>query len=190
MQNSCHPNTYPHWNHHCIKFSWLCKRIDLKLMPFILLDCPTTEEISVTDTAVKTESSWQLAIIIFVLLQIADGWQFGKMVSDMKAEVYHSSLICRKKFFLANIHWYFLNVYEDQTVGVSTIRWWILFQRWRHWHERQALSNMTINQWNEEHINQLNYINQANERWTTWLTFSCQCYKYSVRLRCVEISKK
>jgi len=50
----------------------------------------------------------------------------------------------RKKWHI-HIHWCFLNIYGDQTVHVSSVRWWAVhFSSGNKWRERQAIFQMTM----------------------------------------------
>ena len=58
--------------------------------------------------------------------QMAAEGQLGKMTSDLEVHMEQNcavELFCAEKIALIDIHQRLLNVYGDQTVDVSTMRW-------------------------------------------------------------------
>ena len=68
--------------------------------------------------------------IFCYILYLCNRWQQRggqkKMVSDMKAHMKQrcvTEFLCAEKNWTINIHWWLLNVYGDQTVDVSMVKW-------------------------------------------------------------------
>ena len=60
---------------------------------------------------------------------MAAGEQSNRMAPDMEARMKQSCVtefLYAETVALTDIHWYLLNVDGDQTVDVSTVRWWVV----------------------------------------------------------------
>ena len=70
-----------------------------------------------------------------------------------------TELLHAEKMALIDIHWWSLSVYGDQTVDVSTVRWWVVHfssavcNVKNKMHSRQPCTAVT--QWNQECLYQL-----------------------------------
>jgi hypothetical protein len=82
---------------------------------------------------------WRLNLPANILLnfaavrQVTVEGQSNKMASDMEVRMKQKcviELVHAEKIAPNDIHRRLLNVYEDQTVGVSTVRRWVAFQQW------------------------------------------------------------
>ena len=65
--------------------------------------------------------------------QMAAEGQSDKLASDMEACVEQRCVIeflhSEKKMAAIDIHWHLLNIYGGETVGVSTMRQWVVCQQ-------------------------------------------------------------
>ena len=70
-----------------------------------------------------------IPLCVAVVWQMAAEGQSDRTVSDMEVHMKQRSvteILHVGKMALIDIHWDLLNVYEDQTVGVSTVRQWVV----------------------------------------------------------------
>ena len=90
----------------------------------------TMSDAGVGGMAVDVESSHQYSITF--CCHVADGsrgavWQNGFWHGRAyEAKVWNLIPPCRKKIATIDINQRFLNVYEEQIVDVSTVRWWVV----------------------------------------------------------------
>ena len=103
-----------------------------KVMPPILLCCPTMSEADVGGTAVETELSHEYPVIFCYC--VTDGsrgaiWQIGVWHESVdEARACHWIRPCRKKN-CSHWHWNSLNIYRDQIVDSSTVMQWVVHFR-------------------------------------------------------------
>ena len=74
-------------------------------------------------------TSHQYSVIFFAVQQMAVDGQPDKMASDMKVRMKQRHVIKfphAEKIASTDIHWHLLNVYEDQTVNVNTVKWQVM----------------------------------------------------------------
>ena len=135
-------------------------------MPPILLSWPTTSKADADGITVEVKPSLQHPITFCCCM--TDGsrgtvWQNG---------IWHGS-----KY--EDVCWLLLNIYGDQTVNVSTVRWWVV-----HFssgnidvinkpYSRQPCTAVTPQ--NEEHLNHLISMNQLVMTRELWMELNIQC---------------
>ena len=97
-----------------------------KAMPPVLWRWSIMPEVDVSGAAVEFEHSCQYSI---TFLMPCDRWQqrgsLTKWCPGTEAKVCHKSLHM-EKMAPTEVHQYLLNVSRDQTVEMSTVRWWFL----------------------------------------------------------------
>ena len=78
---------------------------------------------------VEPSLSFNIPLHFLAMWQIAAQGQSDTVVSDMEVcvkqrygtEFLHAEIIAH-----TDIHWYLLNIYGDQSVDVSAVRWWVV----------------------------------------------------------------
>ena len=92
-----------------------------KVIPPILLCCPTTSETDVGDIAVEAEPSQQYSVMF--CCRVTDG---SRGASDMAVCVKQRGVtefhLQEEKMASTDIHQHLLYISGDKTVGVSTVR--------------------------------------------------------------------
>ena len=102
----------------------------LKVLSPVLLCSLVRSKADVGGMAVEVEPFHQYPITYDAVWQMATEGQSDRMASDMevcmKKEGSHWIHLSRKKMVPHDIHECSLNIYEDQTVDVSTVQWWVV----------------------------------------------------------------
>jgi len=114
-----------------------CSTSAPKVMPAILLCWPIMSEVYAGHMTVEVEpSQWYFITFCNQVTDCSRGaaWQNGIWHgSACKLERCHWIPPCGKKNAPTDIHWCLLNVHEDHTVDVSTVRWWMARFSSRDW---------------------------------------------------------
>jgi len=142
------------------------KRTVLKVKPPILLCWPMTSEADVCGTSVR---GWTLPQTFHCILLLCDRWQQRDGLTK-----WHLTWECiwkelsvnfstQRKMALIVIHQCLLNIYGDETVDKSTVRWWVVYfsssdsdVKYEP-HSGQLCASVRL--WHDEHLDQLIHTN-------------------------------
>jgi len=100
-----------------------------KVMPPVLLCWLTTSEADAGGMAVEVEPSANIPLHYVAVWQMTAEGQSDRVVSVMEVHMEQrgvTEFLHAEKTAPTDIHWWLLNVDGDQTVDVSTVRWWVV----------------------------------------------------------------
>ena len=150
------------------KYIHTCTRAAPKAMPPILLCWPMMSEEDVGGIAAEDEPSHQYSITF--CCHETDGsrggvWQNGVWHGSVyEAKLCHWIPPCGKNGTYWPIHQYQLKVYGDQTVDVSTVRWWVVHISKGNSNVKDKLHSRwpytAVTPWREESLDQFICANQ------------------------------
>ena len=109
-------------------YTYECTRAALKVMPPILVCCPTTSEADIGGT-VEVQPFDQYSITFCCPVTEGKKRQLDRMVSDV--EVYMkqrcvTEFLHEEKMARTDIHQHLLNMDRDQTVDMNTVKPWVV----------------------------------------------------------------
>ena len=105
------------------------KAAALKVMPPILICWPMTSEGGGGGMAGEVQSPANIPWHFVAMRQMAAERQSDTTAPDVEVHIkgkYLNELLNGEKIALIDIYWHLLNIYGDQTVNVSTVRWTVV----------------------------------------------------------------
>jgi len=110
--------------------------------------------------------------------------QSDTIVSDMEEHMEQRCIIeflHVEKMATIATQWHLLNIFGDQTVDVSAVRQWVLFQQWQQWCERQATFQTAVHschtvKWRASQLPHLCKLEDYNQETVYGYEYWIQCF--------------